>query len=196
VILAYAIILLVLIALLLRRDLSAIGRMSYRGGGKFLVFVIGLFVLQAKLVLYVPGQALLQTVLVISSQLALIGLVLFNHRVPGAKIFALGVAFNVIVMVANGGWMPVTPETYHFVHPDRIVPLYTRPVASKNIILPRPKTRLWFLSDIIRVALPWRRNAVSMGDLLLILGVAFFIFQVTAKNTGRISSRQTSERVS
>ena len=194
-ILAYAIILLVLIALLLRRDLSAIGRMSYRGGGKFLLFIIGLFVLQAKLVLFVPGQAFLQMALVISSQLALMGLVLFNHHVPGAKIFALGIALNVIVMVANSGWMPVTPETYHFVHPDRVVPLYTRPVASKNIILPRPETRLWILSDIIRVALPWRRNAVSIGDLLLVLGVAFFIFRVTAKNTARMSSHQTIEKV-
>ncbi len=91
--------------------------------------------------------------------------------------------------------MPVTQETYRFVHPDRVVSLYTRPVASKNIILPRPETRLWLLSDIIRVALPWRRNAVSIGDLLLILGVAFFIFRVTAKNTDRMSSHQTIKKV-
>ena len=180
-VLVYAILLLIIIALLLRRDLSLIGRIAYRGGWKFIGVIIGLFILQATLVLYTPGQNRLQMALLISSQLALIGLILLNHQLPGAKIFALGIALNLVVMLANGGWMPVTPETYHFVHPDREVPLYARPADSKNIILPRSETRLWFLSDLIRVALPGRRNAVSPGDVLLIIGAAQFIFQTTAK---------------
>jgi hypothetical protein len=181
VVLADAIIFLLILALLLRRDLSAIGRISYRGGWKLAAAVAGLFVLQAMMVLYVPGQTVFQLALLILSQIALVFLLLLNRHVPGAKLFALGIILNIAVMVANGGWMPVTPEIHYFVHPDRPVELQARQVNSKDVILPRTETNLWILSDIIPVMLPWRRNAVSIGDVLLILGAAQFIFQATSK---------------
>jgi len=186
VILAYAIIFLIILAVLFRRDLSALGQISYRGGWKFAGAVLGLFILQAVVVIYAPGQTILQMVILTSSQIALIFLFLLNHYVPGAKLFAVGIALNVLVMVANGGWMPVTPETYHFVHPDRPIVEQARPSSSKNIILPRSETNLWILSDMIRVPLPWRRTAISMGDLLLIMAVAQFIFQTTAKKKDKL----------
>jgi len=181
VVLADAIIFLLILALLLRRDLSAIGRISYRGGWKLAAAVAGLFVLQAMMVLYVPGQTVFQLALLILSQIALVFLLLLNRHVPGAKLFALGIVLNIAVMVANGGWMPVTPEIHYFVHPDRPVELQARQVNSKDVILPRTETNLWILSDIIPIMLPWRRNAVSIGDVLLILGAAQLIFQATSK---------------
>ena len=181
VVLADAVIFLLILALLLRRDLSAIGRTTYRGGWKLAVVVAGLFALQAIMILYVPGQTVLQMALLILSQMALVFLLLLNRHVPGAQLFALGIALNIAVMVANGGWMPVTPETHYFVHPDRPSEVQARQMSSKNVILPRTETNLWILSDIIPVTLPWRRNAVSIGDVLLILGAAQFIFQTTSK---------------
>lgn len=117
----------------------------------------------------------------ILSQLALLIPFLLNRHVPGAKLFALGLVLNTTVMVANGGWMPLTPETYHFVHPERTVEVQTKPAHSKNIILLRSQTRLWFLSDIIQVRLPWRRTALSIGDLILIVGMAQLIFWIPAR---------------
>jgi len=186
VVLAYAIIFLIILAVLFRRDLSALGQISYRGGWKSAGAVLGLFILQAVVVIYAPGQTILQMVILTSSQIALIFLFLLNHHVPGAKLFAVGIALNVLVMVANGGWMPVTPETYHFVHPDRPIVEQTKPSSSKNIILPRSETNLWILSDMIRVTLPWHRTAVSMGDVLLVMAVAQFIFQTTAKKKDKL----------
>jgi hypothetical protein len=180
-ILAYAIIVLIILAIILRRDLSALGQISFRGGWIFFVGVIGLFILQAGLVTYVPGQSLWQMLILNLSQIALISLFLLNRHLPGAKLFALGIALNVLVMVANGGWMPVTPEMTRFVHPERPVTEQVRPGSSKNIILPRSETNLWILSDIIPVILPWRRNGISVGDILLVAGAAQFIFQATAK---------------
>lgn len=180
-ILAYAIVILVILAALLRRDLSAIGRVEFKGGWKLVGLIIGLFILQAGLVIYVPGQSLLQVIILNLSQLGLIFLLLLNHRIPGVKIFALGIALNVAVMLANGGWMPITPETYQFSRPGYAVVEQTRPNNSKNIILPYVETRLWSLSDIIRVTLPWRNTVMSIGDVLLIIGAAQFIFQVTVK---------------
>jgi hypothetical protein len=193
VVLADAIIFLLILALLLRRDLSAVGRISYRGGWKFAAVVAGLFVLQAMTVLYVPGQTVLQIALLILSQIALVFLLLLNRHVPGAKLFVLGIMLNIAVMVANGGWMPVTPEIHNFVHPDRPVELQARQVNSKDVILPRTETNLWILSDIIPVTLPWRRNAVSIGDVLLILGAAQFIFQATSKQKNLVGRLDSTE---
>ncbi|MCK6625364.1 MAG: DUF5317 domain-containing protein [Anaerolineae bacterium] len=184
-VLAYAIIILIILALLLRRDLSALGQISYRGGWITMLLIIGLFFLQSALVIYVSGQTLWQVVILNVSQLALVLLFLLNYHVPGAKLFAFGIALNALVMLANGGWMPLTPETYHFVHPDRPVVIQTRPSSSKNILLPRSETKLWILSDIIPVTLPWRRTAVSLGDIVLVAGVAQLVFQATAKKKDR-----------
>lgn len=180
-ILAYALILLIVLALLLGRDFNGLARISYRGGWKLAAIVAGLFVLQAGLILYVSGQTMLQMGVLILSQVALSWLLVLNRHVPGAKLFAVGIVLNVAVMVANGGWMPVTPETYRFVHPDRTVADYSRPPASKNIVLPRSETRLWLLSDIVRISLPWRQTAISVGDVFLVGGAAQFIFQSTSR---------------
>jgi hypothetical protein len=185
VILAYAVIFLIVLALLLRRDLSAIGRISYKGSWKLAVVVVILFVLHDALVIYTSGQTIFQIAILISSQVALMCLLLLNHHIPGTKLFVLGLIFNTTVMVVNGGWMPVTPETYRFVHPDQTIEIQTRPSYSKNVILPHTQTRLWILSDIIHVPLPWHRYAVSIGDLLLVIGVAQFIFQTTARRAAR-----------
>jgi len=179
--LAEAVVFMVILTLLLRRDLSAIGRHSFRGGWKLAAIVAGLFVVQAVVILYVPGQTLLQMTVLILSQVALILLAILNHHLPGAKLLALGIVLNTTVMVANGGWMPATPEMYHFIHPDRVVEELDRAPNSKGIILPRSETRLWILSDIVRVKVPWRRTVVSVGDLVVLAGIAQFIFQATSR---------------
>jgi hypothetical protein len=157
--------------------------------------VIGLFVLQTWLVIYAPGQTTWQMIILISSQLALLGLILYNHAVPGARLFALGIALNLLVMVANGGWMPVTTETYRFVHPNNDLTLYTKPPSSKNIILPRSDTKFWYLSDVIRLNLLWQRTAVSLGDILLVGGVGQLIWQGTARKQERQPLEQPIERI-
>lgn len=180
-ILIYAIIFLIILALLFRRDLTTLGKLHYRGGWKLGVMVGGLFWLQAGLVIYAPGQTTFQMFVVLFSQLALIFLLILNRHVPGAKLFALGVILNTVVMVANGGWMPITPETYQSIRPNRVVEVQERAPASKGIMLPRSETKLWVLSDIIPVSILGHKNAVSLGDVLLIMGVAQFLFQATSK---------------
>jgi hypothetical protein len=195
VILAYAIIALIVIALILRRDLSTIGKISFRGGWKLVAIVLGLYVLQAVMVVYVQGQSNAQMLILNISQMALLFLVLLNYHLPGAKIFILGLALNIMVMVVNGGWMPVTLETYYFVHPDRTIEIGSKPSSSKNIILPREETNLWVLSDIIRVTLPWRPWALSVGDVLLVVGVAQFIFQTTLTKEALIKPKRGSDSI-
>lgn len=179
-ILAYVIVFLVVLALLLGRDLSAIGQVSFRGGKKLVGLMVGLYLLQAVLVIYVSGQALFQMIILILSQLALAFLVFLNRHLPGARLFLFGLILNLVVMVVNGGWMPVTQSTYQFVHPGKTTEIGARPPLSKNVVLAREETKLWILSDIIPVILPWRRWAVSIGDVLLIIGVTLFIIKTTS----------------
>ena len=179
-ILAYAAILLIVLALIFRRDLNAIGQLSYKGNWKLVAIVLGLFALQWATVILTEDRTILHMVLLIASHLALILLFLLNRHIAGAKLFALGIFLNTLVMVVNGGWMPVTPETYQFVHPGQSAEVYAHPPKSKNIILTRAETAMWLLSDNIPVSLPWRRNAVSIGDVLMIVAIGQFLFQSTA----------------
>ena len=195
-ILAYAIIFLLILALLLRRDVSAIGKVKVRGGKKLLVIVVGLYAAQAVLVVFVPGQTTLQMAILILSQIALGFLFVLNWHLPGAKLFSLGILLNVLVMVTNGGWMPITPATYHYVHPGEMaVEVGARAPDSKNIVLPRGETNLWILSDIIPVFLPWRGWAMSVGDVLLIAGIAQFLFQSSSKRE-KVTANTTGGRTS
>jgi hypothetical protein len=195
VILAYAIVLLVVLALLLRRDLSSIGRLSFRGGKKLIVLVVGLYMLQAISVIYASGQGLFQVTILNLSQFALAFLVFLNRHLPGAKVFLLGLILNLAVMVANGGWMPVTQSTYQFLHPGKTSEIGARPPSSKNIVLAREETNFWILSDIIPVILPWRSWAVSIGDVLLIIGATVFIFKTTSTKEKQLPEEQPNNQM-
>jgi hypothetical protein len=192
-ILAYAVIIFIVLALLLRRDLSAIGRIPFRGGWKLAAAVAGLFVLQAALILYAAGQTVLQAAFLILTHIALLFLLVLNRHIPGARLFILGIVLNTLVMVANNGWMPITSDMYHYVHPDRSVETYAKLPNSKNIVLPRDETRLWILTDIIPAPLPWRRYAVSLGDIFLVMGAAQFILLIGYKEVGGAQKTKTNK---
>jgi len=181
-ILAYAVIFFVVAAILLRRDVSRIGQLPYRGGWAAIILVGLLFALQARWAIYISEKTAWQGTVLILSQAGLVLLALVNRHLPGAKLFALGVFLNILVMTANGGWMPLTPQMYQFVYPDRTIAAGDKPFGSKNIILPESEINLWLLADIIPVTLPWRRTVVSTGDVVMMLAAAQFVFGGTATN--------------
>jgi len=82
-------------------------------------------------------------------------------------------------MVANGGWMPITPEAIIKVGHAGLVPSLASGVrvpSSKNIILSPGETRLGFLSDVFVLPRPFPVPSVfSIGDVLVALGVFFLI---------------------
>jgi len=90
---------------------------------------------------------------------------------------AAGVALNLLVIVANGGFMPIAPEALvqaGIVESTQSVTLYSRRPASKGVVLPREETALWWLSDIIALRFPIR-NVISIGDILIAVGIFLFI---------------------
>jgi hypothetical protein len=173
----YMIVAVALLAIIFRRDISTIGKYNYKGKLAIVITIASLFVLQIVLVIFAPGRFAFQPVVLIASQIIVLFLVLLNHHLPGAKLFALGAVLNLAVLTANGGLMPISPETYKLIHPEQeVIELHTKPPASKNIVLPRNETKLWILSDIIPVSLPWRTWAISIGDILIVLAAAQFLF--------------------
>lgn len=103
---------------------------------------------------------------VASTALVLVA-VLANLRLPGMALVAIGAAFNLAAIVANGGYMPAS-HSAAAVGPDgTVVYSNTRVIASPAL---EP------LTDIIVLPawLPFT-NIASIGDLLIGAGIAIVI---------------------
>ena len=105
-----------------------------------------------------------------------------NRRLPGISWLAAGVLLNGLAIVANGGWMPIAPEAVAALG-DNAWPVGTHHGTFKDVVLPRSVTRLWFLSDIFVIPRPffWP-TAFSIGDVLIVIGVARFSWQIPVAN--------------
>ena len=138
------------------------------------------FAIQAAFIYQTPshdyaGALGREELLLIGSHVLLIAVVWANRRLPGIHWLGLGLLLNLLAMVANGGWMPVTPEALTEAGHTGLVPSLasgTRVYSSKNIVLPRAETRLWVLSDVFILARPFPVPSIfSVGDLMLAVGV-------------------------
>lgn len=120
-----------------------------------------------------------QEALFVISHLLFLAVVWANRHLPGVKLIGLGLLLNLIVMVANGGWMPVTPEAVVKVGHTSLVPSLepgTRVYSSKNIILTAEQTKLRFLADVFVLAKPFPIPTIfSIGDVFVAVGVFLLI---------------------
>jgi hypothetical protein len=127
-----------------------------------------------------PAEAVVMPqVLFLLSHLLLIAFVWLNRRLAGMWLIGLGLACNLVVIVANGGLMPIAPETLVRINPGVSLEQCTIGYHygfSKDIILPREGTRLWLLSDalVLPAPFPWP-TAFSLGDLLLGAAIVMLI---------------------
>lgn len=109
----------------------------------------------------------------------LIGFLLLNRGLPGAGFLLLGASLNAVVMAANGGYMPITPEALaRSGHESQIVrrggSLFV--YGSKDIVLEAEDTRLGFLSDVYGIPeeLPFSAT-FSLGDLVIGIGATVLV---------------------
>lgn len=124
------------------------------------------------------AQALGQVVfenypLVLLSFVLMLGFTLANARTLGFALAAVGIVCNIVVVGLNDG-MPVRRSTLEYLGAtDNQIDTYD--FAAKRH-LERPDDKLTFLGDVIPV--PPVEGAVSIGDVLLVLGVAIAIAQL------------------
>src|SRR5690242_8841129 len=99
-----------------------------------------------------------------------------NRGYPGFSLAFVGTASNAIVILVNGGYMPIwepalnaagmtaadVQSAIHYVLP---------PPLDANFLL-----HLGPLADVIPIPIPLLQNVASIGDIFITAGLAFFLF--------------------
>jgi hypothetical protein len=137
---------------------------------------------------YGPTQQIgIQQALFLLSHLLLLVFVWRNRQLVGIQIIGLGILCNLLVILVNGGFMPITPETLVRINPGTTLKINPGTSLglwqtgyhygfSKDVILLRGSTNLWPLSDILVLPppFPWP-TAFSLGDLLIAGGIVVLL---------------------
>lgn len=171
-----------LIALLRGGKVSSLAGLRFKG----LHFLVGALVIRVLLALPPVQAGLVEPamgdlrygglVYSLSLLLALLALV-SNIHLPGLKLVTLGMAFNFLVIIANGGQMPGDLEKITAAG-------YTGPTPGhwSNFSVIDGNTLFWFLGDNFLVGRPWPLpSVISLGDLVIMAGV-FWFFQRVMRN--------------
>lgn len=119
--------------------------------------------------------------LVLAAYIGLTAMLVANRSLPGIAAAALGTAANGIAIVANGGWMPVwqpslaaagfDPNTLH----SNFHTMLVGPVDASFFAHGGP------LVDVIPIPIPLIQSVASMGDVMLGVGLAFFVFAAVVR---------------
>ena len=110
---------------------------------------------------------------IVTSQLVLLTFAWLNRNLSGMSILMIGLLLNMVVMIANGGFMPINPATAErVVGTEKIasVEIESR-IGQKDILLPANDTRLEWLADrfLPPFGFPYQ-VAFSLGDVFIALG--------------------------
>jgi hypothetical protein len=119
---------------------------------------------------------------IIASQLIFLAFAFFNRNHKGMLILFMGAALNLLVMSANGGRMPISPETASRLFPKENLwdfPAGTL-IGPKDILLPPEDTRFEWLADrfLPPIWLPYQ-FAFSLGDVFIAAGAFWLLAKPT-----------------
>ena len=99
-----------------------------------------------------------------------------NRARPGMSLALVGIGLNAAAILVNGGFMPVWEPSLTaagFGRADVLSPIHVILPATLDANFLRSAGPL---GDLIPVPLPWLRNVLSIGDVILGAGLAFFLF--------------------
>jgi len=131
------------------------------------------------------------------SQALLLAFCWHNRRLPAFWILAAGLVLNLAVILANGGFMPISPETAARLIPQeslQALSLGERFGGGKDILLLEESTRLALLSD--RLLPPgWfpYQVAFSPGDVVVAVG-AFLLMALQGRRSPGIRFTHYEEK--
>lgn len=123
-----------------------------------------------------------------------------NRRQSGGWILLAGLLLNELVIVANGGLMPIAPDTVARVYPNAPSDSWEvgrRLWFGKDVVLPIEETTLRWLSD--RFLFPeWLpiQVAFSLGDVLIAVGVFGWLWSgVKGHNDHEVSHQRREHNI-
>lgn len=125
-------------------------------------------------------------VIYVVSTVAVLIALLRNLRLPGMVILAVGAVLNLIPILANGGYMPSSPEVWL-----ALTGVAELPVAYySNVSLIGPDTWFPFLGDVFMFPRPLpMATAFSLGDAVIALGaIVFLVSAMRASSPGSTAS--------
>jgi hypothetical protein len=111
---------------------------------------------------------LVSVVIFVVAQSLVAAFLLLNWHLPGMWLAALGLVLNVVVIGANGA-MPVSREAARISGLDQMGDM-----GLEHELL-TDRTLLPFLGDVI--PLPGTQRVVSLGDVVLALGIGRFVYR-------------------
>lgn len=102
-----------------------------------------------------------------------------NRRIPGVNLVYVGLAINLVAILANGGFMPVAKEAVAMVvEPEDLQEALRSPAIEHTLI--NAGTRFSFLCDIVAARKPFvfAPSVYSIGDLVMSLGAFIAIVAI------------------
>jgi hypothetical protein len=143
----------------------------------------------------VVSQNLFATLLVIS-QLLFLGFSVLNRNLSGMKVLALGALLNFLVIGANHGFMPISPQTAEKLVPEGFFLDMNSGdrFGAKDILLLPEQTRFEWLADrfLTPAWFPYQ-YAFSLGDVFIASG-AFWL--LAKQKNKRVITHDRSNYVS
>ncbi len=151
-------------------------------------FLVVLSFIPQLLVFYLPITSLhfpdnWASAALLCSQIMLLGFVWCNRNEPGFWALGLGLALNLLVIMLNGGLMPISPDTLKRLLPNAqndIWQMGQRVGTTKDILMPTTETKLRWLSDqfILPEWIPYR-VAFSIGDIFISIGSFWLLWSLS-----------------
>lgn len=118
-----------------------------------------------------------------------------NLHLPGSSFLLAGTVANALVILANGGRMPVSEAAIHIAagsgeHFAALAALYGEQSLTHQLLT--PETRLPWLADILPLPRPFPFPSVaSPGDVLIAVG----LFWLVVRSMGAVGARAARRAV-
>ncbi|HAJ31774.1 MAG TPA: hypothetical protein DCK79_00085 [Candidatus Atribacteria bacterium] len=190
---AYIIIISIIIGLARNGKLSSLSQISL----KRIELIVLACLIQAGLVFLEPKKVKFvldySSYMIIFSYIVLLLAVWYNKELKGMNFITLGIIFNFVVIIANGGHMPVLLSSLYKAGLDDFALVLKEGTYVTHTLITE-KTLFRFLADVIPLSPPLPDpSVVSAGDFLMFYGVFSLIQNAMVKKQNSEEREKNSE---
>ncbi len=175
-------------------SISNVVEVRLRWMGALFLAVVVRFGTEAALTREIPLAESLRLPLLVVAYLILLTGLWANRRQPGMAIALVGILSNAVVIAVNSGRMPIWEPSLAAAG----LTIGDVPSALHNL-LPATLDGSFLvhggaLADVIPIPLPLVRNVASVGDVLISIGLGFFLFATVLRTPGQATEESEAER--